>query len=54
MPRGPCADDGPRRFIRTWLSFDETRPVNARKIWMLAVTIALFVAASALLALCNH
>jgi hypothetical protein len=46
----PDADDGPRRFIRNWLRFDETRPVRARKLWMLAATVALLLAASALLA----
>jgi hypothetical protein len=46
----PDADDGPRRFIRTWLSFDKTRPVRARKVWMLAATVAMLLAASALLA----
>jgi hypothetical protein len=49
MPRGPDADDGPRRFIRSWLSFDETRPVRARKVWMLAATVAILLAATAVL-----
>ncbi len=50
----PDADDGPRRFIRTWLTFDDARPVRARKMWMLAATVAILLVASALLALCNH
>jgi hypothetical protein len=49
MLRGPDADDGPRRFIRSWLSFDETRPVRARKVWMLAATVAILLAATAVL-----
>jgi hypothetical protein len=46
----PDADDGPRRFIRSWLSFDETRTVRARRVWMLAATVAVLLAATALLA----
>jgi hypothetical protein len=53
--RGPVVDkrdgdNGPRRFVRSWLSFDETRPARARKMWMLAATVAMLLAASALLA----
>jgi polyferredoxin len=48
-PRGPGADDGPRRFIRRWLSFDETRPVRARKAWMLAATVAILLVVTAVL-----
>ena len=50
MPRGPDVDDGPRRFIRKWLRFDEARPMRFRKLWMLIATLLILLAASALLA----
>ena len=55
MPRAPDADggqenDGPRRFIRKWLAFDETAPMHIRKLWMLIATVTALLAASALLA----
>ena len=49
MPRGPD-DDGPRRFIRKWLTFDAGRPMRTRKLWMLIATMMILLAASALLA----
>jgi hypothetical protein len=49
-PRGPDADDGPRGFIRKWLTFDETGPMRIRKLWMLVATVIALLAASALLA----
>jgi hypothetical protein len=48
--RGPDAEDGPQRFIRNWLSFDEARPIRIRKLWMLIATVMALLAASALLA----
>jgi hypothetical protein len=54
MPRAPDADDGPQRFIRRWLTFDDNRPVRLRKIWMLAATVLVFVMASAMLAWCSN
>jgi hypothetical protein len=51
MPRGPDVDDGPQRFIRKWLTFDEATPMCIRKIWMLIATVAMLLAASALLVL---
>jgi hypothetical protein len=51
MPRGPDVDDGPRRFIRKWLTFDGERPVRANRIWMLFATILILLAVSALLVL---
>jgi hypothetical protein len=51
MPRGPDVDDGPQRFIRKWLTFDEATPMRIRKIWMLIATVAMLLAASALLVL---
>ena len=53
MPRGPD-DDGPRRFIRKWLTFDEARPMRIRKLWMLIATVMALLAASALLALFSN
>ena len=50
MSRGPDVDDGPRRFIRKWLTFDEARPIQIRKIWMLIATVSVLLAVSALLA----
>jgi hypothetical protein len=50
MPRGRD-DDGPQRFIRKWLTFDETRPMRIRKIWMLIATVVMLLSASALLVL---
>jgi hypothetical protein len=47
---GPEADDGPRRFIRNWLRFDETRPVPVRVLWKLMATVAVLLVTSALLA----
>jgi hypothetical protein len=54
-PRGPDPDEGPRRFIRNWLTFDESRPPRTRTMWKLIATVAIFLLASALLALfSNH
>jgi hypothetical protein len=50
-PRGPDADEGPRRFIRSWLTFDENRLPRVRTMWRLIATVAIFLLASALLAL---
>jgi hypothetical protein len=49
-PRNPDGD-GPQRFIRNWLTFDENRPPRTRTMWKLIATVALFLLASALLAL---
>jgi hypothetical protein len=49
-PRNPDGD-GPQRFIRNWLTFDEHRPPRTRTMWKLIATVALFLLASALLAL---
>ena len=49
MPHGPD-DDGPRRFIRQWLTFDAAKPMRIRKLWMLIATVMALLAASALLA----
>jgi hypothetical protein len=49
-PRGPDADDGPRDFIRKWLTFDENGSMRIRKLWMLVATVIALLAASALLA----
>jgi hypothetical protein len=50
-PRGPDPDEGPRRFIRSWLTFNESRPVRMRMLWKLIATVVMFLIASALLAL---
>ena len=42
--------DGPRRFIRSWLSFDDTRPARLRRLWALIATVLFLLLASALLA----
>ena len=54
MPRAPDTDDGPQRFIRRWLTFDDNRPVRPQKIWMLVATVSAFVTVSALLAWCSN
>ena len=50
-PRRPDADDGPRRFVRNWLTFDEHAPRRVRTMWKLIATVAMLLLASALLAL---
>ena len=52
--RGDPGDDGPRRFVRRWLSFDETRLVRTRLVAKFVAVIALMLLASALLALLGH
>ncbi len=55
MARGPDHNDGPRRFIRNWLTFDDRRPVRIRRITLLIATIAILLIVTALLALfSNH
>ena len=49
--RGPDNRDGPQRFIRNWLAFDDRRPVRLRRVALLIVTIAILLIASSLLAL---
>jgi hypothetical protein len=48
--RGPDADQGPRRFIRSWLRFDENRPLRIRTLWKLLAAVMTLLVASALLA----
>jgi hypothetical protein len=48
--RDPDADEGPRRFIRNWLTFDENRPLRTGTMWKLMTTVAIFLVACALLA----
>jgi hypothetical protein len=43
-------DDGPRRFIRNWLRFDEHKPVRVRMLWRLMATVAVLLVTSAVLA----
>jgi hypothetical protein len=50
-PPAPDPGDAPKRFIRDWLTFNESRPVRMRTLWKLLATVALFLIASALLAL---
>ncbi len=50
MARGPDNDDGPRRFIRHWLRFDDRRPLRPQRLVLLIATIAILLIASALLA----
>jgi hypothetical protein len=50
MRPGPEADDGPRRFVRRWLRFDETKPVRVGMLWKLIAAVAMLLAASAALA----
>jgi hypothetical protein len=49
MPRRPD-DDGPQRFIRKWLIFDQARPMRIRRLWMLIGAVLALLTASALLA----
>ena len=49
MVGGRDRGDGPQRFIRNWLVFDDRRPVRLRRIMLLAATIAMLLIASALL-----
>ncbi len=48
--RGPDNDDGPRRFSRNWLRFDDRHPLRLRRIVLLIATIAILLIATALLA----
>jgi Aminoacyl-tRNA editing domain len=48
--RRPDRSDGPQRFVRDWLTFDDRRPVRLRRIAFLIATVAMFLIASALLA----
>lgn len=48
--RGPEDDEGPRRFIRRWLRFDEHAPRRLRTLWKLLATVAVLLAISAALA----
>ena len=43
-------DDGPRRFVRNWLTFDEARPVRQKLLRTFAATVLALLVASALLA----
>jgi hypothetical protein len=43
-------DDGPRRFVRTWLRFDEHAPRRVRMLWKLIATVAILLVACGLLA----
>jgi hypothetical protein len=52
--RGGDSDDGPRRFIRNWLRFNENRPVRMQVLWKLLATVTIFLIASALLAFSGH
>lgn len=44
-------DDGPKRFIRNWLMFDESRPARPRLLRNFIVLVAASFAVTALLAL---
>jgi len=48
--RGRDDDDGPRRFVRNWLRFDEHAPQRRRTMWKLIATVAMLLVASATLA----
>jgi hypothetical protein len=51
MAHRPDHNDGPQRFIRNWLIFDDRRPVRTRRIALLIATIAILLIVTALLAL---
>jgi hypothetical protein len=51
MAHGPDHSDGPQRFLRNWLTFDDRGPVRLRRIALLIATIAILLIATALLAL---
>lgn len=44
-------DDGPKRFARNWLMFDETRPTRPRLLRNFVIVVAACFAAAALLAI---
>jgi hypothetical protein len=48
--RGPEDDEGPRRFVRQWLRFDERAPRRVRTLWKLLATVAGLLVACAVLA----
>jgi hypothetical protein len=43
-------DDGPRRFVRNWLRFDERAPRRVRTMWKLIAAVVMLLAASGALA----
>jgi type VI protein secretion system component VasF len=47
----PDADEGPQRFIRNWLRFDEHAPRRKRTTWKLVAAVMLLLIVSAVLAL---
>jgi hypothetical protein len=50
--RGPN-NDGPRRFARNWLMFDESRPTRPRLLRNFILVVAACFAVTALLAIIN-
>ena len=44
-------DDGPKRFARNWLMFDEARPTRPRLLRNFIAVVAISFAAAALLAM---
>jgi hypothetical protein len=47
------ADDGPQRFVRNWLRFDEQAPQRVRTLWKLLATVTMLLAVSGLLAIAS-
>jgi len=47
-------DDGPKRFARNWLMFDEARPVRPRLLRNFIAVVAIGFAAVALLAIVSR
>jgi hypothetical protein len=41
--------DGMQRILRSWLTFDDSKPVPRRLVWTFTGVVAAFLAASALL-----
>ena len=50
-PRAPEPDDGPRRFMHNWLTFDEHAPSRIPRLWKLLATVVILLVASAMLVL---
>ena len=46
-------DDGPKRFMRNWLTFDESRPVRPKLLRNFVLVVAACFAAAALMAIVN-
>ena len=53
MSKQNSNDDGPKRFARNWLMFDESRPTRPRLLRNFVAVVATCFAVTALLAIVN-